>query len=69
MESGGTAPCILNAANEIAVERFLRKEIKFLEIADTIKLALDKIENHKSPNMETIFECDRQTREFLSSNM
>ena len=69
MESGGTAPCILNAANEIAVERFLRKEIKFLEIADTIKLALDKIENHKSSNMETIFECDRQTREFLSSNM
>ena len=69
MESGGTAPCILYAANEIAVERFLRKEIKFLEIADTIKLALDKIENHKSSNMETIFECDRQTREFLSSNM
>ena len=69
MESGGTAPCILNAANEIAVERFLRKEIKFLEIADTIKLALDKIENHKSSNMETIFECDRQTREFLLSNI
>ena len=69
MESGGTAPCILNAANEIAVENFLNRKIKFTQIADTIKLALDRIENHKSPNMETIFECDRQTREFLLSNI
>lgn len=69
MESGGTAPCILNAANEIAVESFLNRKIKFTQISDTIKLALDKIENHKAPNMETIFECDRQTREFLYSNI
>ena len=69
MESGGTAPCILNAANEIAVESFLNRKIKFTQISDTIKLALDKIETHKAPNMETIFECDRQTREFLYSNI
>ncbi len=68
MENGGTAPCILNAANEIAVENFLSRKIKFVQIADTIKLALDKIENHKEPNLETIFECDRQTRDFLYSN-
>lgn len=66
MEQGGTAACILNAANEKAVEKFLNKEIGFLDIPDIIKKALDKIENHQIPDLETIFECDRHTREFLS---
>ena len=65
MEQGGTAPCILNAANEIAVESFLNKKIKFLQIPEMIEEALATIENNQSPDLETIFECDRQTREFL----
>ena len=64
MHSGGTAPCILNAANEIAVDKFLHGKIKFTQIPDLIKSSLDKIENHKSPDIETIFDCDRQTRVF-----
>jgi 1-deoxy-D-xylulose-5-phosphate reductoisomerase len=67
LQSGGTAPCILNAANEIAVDKFLKKEIKFTAIPQIIKKSLDKIENHKTPDLEMIFECDRQTREFASS--
>lgn len=66
MQIGGTAPCILNAANEIAVSKFLREEIGFIEIPNLIKGALDKIENHSTPKMETIFDCDRQTREYIS---
>lgn len=67
MKTGGTAPCILNAANEIAVDKFLNKKIKFAQISELISKALDKIENHSDPDIETIFECDRKTREFVYS--
>ena len=62
---GGTAPCVLNAANEIAVDKFLNGKIKFSNIPQLISKALDKIENHISPDFETIFECDRKTREYV----
>ena len=65
MEQAGTAPCILNAANEIAVESFLKNKIKFTQIPELINEALNKIENHKSPGLETIFDCDHQTRMLL----
>jgi len=65
LETGGTAPCILNAANEIAVEKFLNREIKFSHITMLIQKALEKIGNHQSPDLDTIFECDRATREFV----
>ena len=65
IKTGGTAPCILNAANEIAVEKFINKKIKFSQISDLINRALDKIENHLDPDIETIFECDKKTREFF----
>lgn len=67
IKNGGTAPCILNAANEIAVEKFINKKIKFSQIPDLINKALDKIENHTDPDIDTIFECDLKTREFVSS--
>lgn len=67
MQVGGTTPCILNAANEIAVEKFLNKKIKFNQIPFLINSALDKIENHQSPNLDTIVECDNKTRAFVSS--
>jgi len=67
IKSGGTAPCILNAANEIAVDKFINKKIKFSQISDLIRKALDKIENHTDPDIDTIFECDLKTREFVSS--
>ena len=67
MEQAGTAPCILNAANEIAVEKFLKGKIKFTQIPDIINEALNKIENHRTPDIETIVECNRQTREFVNS--
>ncbi len=65
LEAGGTAPCILNAANEIAVDKFLKGKIKFSQIPHLITKALEKIENHKSPDVKTIFECDKETREYV----
>ena len=67
LNAGGTSPCILNAANEVAVNKFINKKIKFSQISELISKALDKIENHLDPDIEMIFECDRKTREFVSS--
>lgn len=65
LSSGGTAPCILNAANEVAVSKFLHKEIKFSHIPLLINKALDKVESILSPDLGTIFDCDRVTREYV----
>lgn len=65
LETGGLAPCILNAANEIAVDKFLNGQIKFSSIPDLINKALDKFENHKKPDIEMIFEYDKLTRDFV----
>ncbi len=67
LSSGGTAPCILNAANEVAVDKFLNGKIGFTEIPVIIDKALNNIENHKSPDLETIIECDKVTREFVEN--
>lgn len=67
LNTGGTSPCILNAANEIAVEKFLNGDIRFSEIPKLINKALDKIENHSNPDIETIIECDKLTREFVNN--
>lgn len=66
---GGLATCILNAANEIAVEKFLKGKIKFLEIPEIIKYALDKIENKLKPTLEDVFDCDAKTRLLLNRKL
>ncbi|MCU0333282.1 MAG: 1-deoxy-D-xylulose-5-phosphate reductoisomerase, partial [Ignavibacteriaceae bacterium] len=65
LNTGGSAPCIMNAANEVAVSKFLNKEIKFSHIPLLINKALDKVESIFSPDLGTIFECDRVTREYV----
>lgn len=65
LETGGTAPCILNAANEIAVERFLNNKISFNSIPKLIKEALNNVEIKSVVNLETIIECDSLTREYF----
>ena len=67
LETGGTAPCVMNAANEIAVQKFLDKEIKFSSIPVLIEKALGEIGNHQSPDIDTIFECDKRTRDFVQN--
>jgi len=62
---GGTAPTILNAANEVAVEKFLNNEIGFTEIPILIREALEKIESKPISDFETIREFDSLTREYF----
>lgn len=67
MDTGGTAPCIMNAANEVAVGKFLDGKIKFLEIPRIIEKSLSAIENHRTPDIEVIFESDRKTRQYAQN--
>lgn len=67
LKTGGTTPCILNAANEVAVDKFLKGIIRFSEIPKLINEALNEIENHSNPDIETIIECDKLTRDFVNN--
>ncbi|RHX94605.1 1-deoxy-D-xylulose-5-phosphate reductoisomerase [Leptospira yasudae] len=62
-KAGGTGPCIFNAANEAAVELFLKDEIRFVEIPDYIRAALDEIPIDFPEALEEYEEVDRIARE------
>ncbi|MNV37747.1 1-deoxy-D-xylulose 5-phosphate reductoisomerase [compost metagenome] len=59
---GGTATTVFNAANEIAVARFLRREISFLRIEEILEKAIAGHTPVLHPNLEEIEECDRSIR-------
>ncbi|WP_421774573.1 1-deoxy-D-xylulose-5-phosphate reductoisomerase [Gracilimonas sp.] len=61
---GGYAPAVLNAANEVAVERFLNKEIGYIHIPEIVKESLANIESNDSLNTETLKEIDKETRSY-----
>lgn len=62
---GNTYPVVLNAANEVAVEMFLNKEIKFSDIPLMIKKALEMHTTNNSTNLENILETDAWARNFV----
>jgi 1-deoxy-D-xylulose-5-phosphate reductoisomerase len=65
MALGGTAPAIMNAANEVAVQSFLEKKIPFQRIPELIEQALTKQTNHVSPDLEHTIQSDAQAREYV----
>lgn len=64
IKAGGNIPCIMNAANEIAVAAFLRDRIRFTEIPSVIEKTIGKCNFVAKPDIEDIFESDRQGRIF-----
>ncbi|MBD3178298.1 MAG: 1-deoxy-D-xylulose-5-phosphate reductoisomerase [Candidatus Latescibacteria bacterium] len=66
-EEGGTAPAVLNAADEVAVRTFLSGNIGFLTIIEWIDNALSSHSTARVGGIEDIMEADRWTREFLAS--
>lgn len=63
-EYGGTAPAILNAANEVAVESFLKNEIAFVDIIDLVKQALDEVVSEPViSSLEQIYAVDHSARQ------
>ena len=63
LEKGGNMPCILNAANEIAVDSFLKGKIGFLAISDVIERCMESIEYITNPSLEDYVCTDKETRE------
>ena len=66
LEQGGNMPCALNAANEIAVQRFLKNEISFLGIAQLNEICLSKTEFIANPVLEDYVETDKKIRMIAS---
>ena len=64
IETGGTCPSVLNAADEIAVDAFLRREIAFTDIPKLIHAALDAHEPQSGSSLDAVVEADRWAREF-----
>ncbi|WP_422008401.1 1-deoxy-D-xylulose-5-phosphate reductoisomerase [Roseivirga pacifica] len=62
MDKGGNMPCILNAANEVAVARFLKDEIGFLEMSDLVAHCMQKISFLQQPTYEDYVQTDEETR-------
>jgi 1-deoxy-D-xylulose-5-phosphate reductoisomerase len=59
---GGTAPCVLNAANEIAVHAFLEGRLRFVEICEVIERTLAELGSEPVLSFESLYEADRQAR-------
>ncbi|SKA18865.1 1-deoxy-D-xylulose-5-phosphate reductoisomerase [Sediminibacterium ginsengisoli] len=64
---GGNMPCILNAANEIAVYAFLRNRIGFLDMTELVEQTMNKIAFIEQPTLEEYFESDGEARNFAAS--
>lgn len=65
-EMNDLAPAVLNAANEVAVERFLNKEISYIDIPKIVEKSLEQIVNTSEISVQTLQETDLETREFAS---
>lgn len=63
------APCVLNAANEIAVENFLNGKISFLQIPNYIEESLNKFNLSNKVSIESLIECDNRTRAFVEEKI
>jgi 1-deoxy-D-xylulose-5-phosphate reductoisomerase len=62
LHRGGNMPCVLNAANEVAVDEFLKEKISFLEMSEVVERCLNKMNYVGSPVYEDYVNTDRETR-------
>lgn len=67
MDKCGNMPCIVNAANEIAVEAFLHDKVGFCQMTDMIEKVMSKMQYIKHPDLEQLINTDRETREYSKS--
>lgn len=62
LKKGGNSPCVLNAANEIAVDAFLKDKIGFLQMSDVVEKCLQTIHFVSKPGYEDYINTDKETR-------
>jgi 1-deoxy-D-xylulose-5-phosphate reductoisomerase len=66
LNKGGNLPCVMNAANEIAVYAFLKNRIGFLEMTDLIEKTMEHVPFIEKPTLEEYFESDGEARSFAA---
>ena len=66
LNKGGNLPCVLNAANEIAVYAFLRNRLGFLEMTDIIEKTMEKVPYIDKPSLEEYFDSDGEARHYAA---
>lgn len=66
MDKGGNMPCILNAANEVAVAAFLNDQIGFLQMSDVIEQCMEEMDFIGVPSLQNYLESDQDTRIFAT---
>lgn len=64
---GGTMPTVFNAANELAVKKFLRQEIGFLDIYEIIGQSMSRHTKSENPNLEEILDAEEETYRWIES--
>lgn len=69
LEKGGNMPCILNAANEIAVNLFLQDKIRFVDIPELIENCMAKSVYVASPSLDDYLSTDKETRQLAARHM
>ncbi|MBI1768182.1 MAG: 1-deoxy-D-xylulose-5-phosphate reductoisomerase [Bacteroidetes bacterium] len=62
LDRGGNMPCVLNAANEVAVEEFLSEKVGFLEMTDLVAQCMGKMNFIARPSLDDYLETDKETR-------
>lgn len=68
MRKGGNSPCVLNAANEVVVDAFLKKNISFLEMSDVVATCMEKATFVANPSYEDYVSSDYESRQ-LAENL
>lgn len=63
LEKGGNIPCVLNAANEVAVDAFLNDKIGFLQMSDVIERCMNEVKFIKNPELDDYVKSDKKARE------
>lgn len=66
-KSGGSLPTVYNAANELAVAKFLNREIRYLQIVELIEAAIKNHKKIENPNVEQILNIENETYDFIKS--
>ncbi|MBA3681988.1 MAG: 1-deoxy-D-xylulose-5-phosphate reductoisomerase [Bacteroidetes bacterium] len=62
LNKGGNMPCVLNAANEVAVQAFLEDKIGFLQMSDVVGNTMEKFSFIKNPDYQQYVDCDKEAR-------
>ena len=69
LNRGGNLPCVMNAANELAVYAFLKNRIGFLDITDVVERTMDKVTFIDQPTLDEYFDSDGEARNYAADIM